>query len=103
VRENATPGTIVQQRVRALAQLRKSRLYAPVSKIIPKQLRTTMRAASELEVDRRSVSLQELIGHLRRVQKDQVAELEDMFGRKFSCWRTVYGRGGRTLSSASHD
>jgi hypothetical protein len=103
VRENATPGTIVQQRVRALAQLRKSRLYAPVSKIIPKQLRTTMRAANELEVDRRSVSLQELIGHLRRVQKDQVAELEDMFGRKFSCWRTLYGRGGRTLSSASHD
>ena len=103
VRENATPGTVMQQRVRALAQLRKSRLYASVSKIIPKQLRTMMRAANELEVDRRTVSLQELIGHLRGVQKDQVAELENMFGRKFSCWRTLYGRGGRTLSSASHD
>jgi hypothetical protein len=91
VRENATPGTIVRQRVRALAQLRKSRLYAPVSKMIPKQLRTMMRAANELEVDRGSVSLQELIGHLRRVQKDQVTELEDMFGRTFSCWRTLYG------------
>jgi hypothetical protein len=91
VRENATPGTIVRQRVRALAQLRKSRLYAPVSKMIPKQLRTMMRAANELEVDRRSVSLQELIGHLRRVQKEQVAELEDMFGRRFSCWQTLYG------------
>jgi hypothetical protein len=91
VRENATPGTIVRQRVRALAQLRKSRLYAPVSKMIPKQLRTMMRAANELNVDRSSVSLQELIAHLRRVQKEQVAELEDMFGRKFLCWRTLYG------------
>jgi hypothetical protein len=90
-RENVTPGTIVQQRVRSLAKLRKSRLYAPVSKIIPKPLRTMMRAANELEVDRRSVGLQELIGHLRRVQKDQVAELEDMFGRRFSCWRTLHG------------
>jgi hypothetical protein len=59
--------------------------------MIPKQLRTMMRAANELEVDRRSVSLQELIGHLRRVQKEQVAELEDMFGRRFSCWQTLYG------------
>jgi hypothetical protein len=50
-----------------------------------------MRAANELNVDRSSVSLQELIAHLRRVQKAQVAELEDMFGRKFSCWRTLYG------------
>lgn len=91
VRENATPGTIMQQRVRALARLRKSRLYAPISKIIPKPLRTMMRSANELEVDRGSVSLQELIPHLRRVQKDQVAELEHMFGRKFPCWRTLYG------------
>jgi Sulfotransferase family len=90
-RENATPGTIVQQRVRALAQLRESRLYASVSTIIPKQLRTMARAANELEVDRKSVSFQELIAHLRGVQKEQVAELEAMFGRTFPCWRTLYG------------
>jgi hypothetical protein len=50
-----------------------------------------MRSANELEVDRSSVGLQDLIGHLRRVQKDHVAELEDMFGRRFPCWQTLYG------------
>jgi hypothetical protein len=87
-RANVTPQIIVVPKTgllndvgRALKPLIPSRVFAAAKR----------RLQRYESIDRNSSSVHEVIAFLRPIQKEQVARLEEMLGRSFPEWTTLYG------------
>jgi sulfotransferase family protein len=87
-RENVTPQVIVLPKTgllnhvgRALKPLIPSRMFSMAKR----------RLQAYESIDRSSSSVHEVIEFLKSIQKEQVARLEEMLGRSFPEWTTLYG------------
>jgi hypothetical protein len=87
-RENATPQIIVLPKTgllnhvgRALKPLIPSRMFSMAKR----------RLQRYESFDRNSSSVDKVIEYLKPIQKEQVARLEEMLGRSFPEWTTLYG------------
>jgi hypothetical protein len=91
IRENTTPKIILQKRNRMLVSLQKSKPYRAVRHLIPKLLRDVANEWGKRPVDRTQTDLTAVKEFLRPLQREQTAELADLFGRAFPQWKTLYG------------
>jgi sulfotransferase family protein len=87
-RENVTPQIVVLSKTgllnhvgRALKPLIPSRVFAAAKR----------RLQRYESIDRNSSSVDEVIEFLKPIQKEQVARLEEMLGRSFPEWTSLYG------------
>jgi hypothetical protein len=95
-RENVTPQIIVLPKTgllnhvgRALKPLIPSRMFSAAKR----------RLQAYESIDRNSRSVDEVIEFLRPMQKEQVARLEEMLGRSFPEWKSLYSN---ITSTPSH-
>ena len=95
-RENVTPQTIVLPKVGLLNHI--GRALKP---LIPSQIFSAAKRRLQAyeSVNRNSSSVDEVIEFLRPMQKEQVKRLEEMLGRSFPEWTTLYG--DRTSGSSN--
>jgi hypothetical protein len=54
-------------------------------------------------IDRNSSSVDEVIEFLKPIQKEQVARLEEMLGRSFPEWTTLFGDGANNFEAKASD
>lgn len=93
--ENVTPLEVERARGRGvLERFRRSAFWSAVSPHVPRALRSVARPLALRKVNRRSVSLAEVIRYLRAIQRKQTEELIQLLGRDFSQWTTLYGEDG---------
>ncbi len=87
-RENVTPQIIVLPKTRLLNHV--GRALKP---LIPSRMFSAAKRRLQAyeSIDRNSSSVDEVIEFLKPVQKEQVARLEEMLGRSFPEWTTLYG------------
>ena len=91
-RANETPDVVTQVRGSGLLhRFRHSALWNAVGPIIPASLRGLGRQLSEKPVERVAVDPVAARHYLRPIQRPQVAELEELLGRKFPEWTTLHG------------
>ena len=92
-RENITPDKIVLFKNRRLNCVVRSPIIRALKARMPSQvISLANRILGRHEyLDRSSVSLDKVIEFLEPIQKEQVARLEEMLGRSFPEWTTLYG------------
>jgi hypothetical protein len=91
-RENVTSDKIVLLKNRRLDCVVRSPVIRVLKPAVPWQvISLANRILGRHEyLDRSSVSLDEVIEFLKPIQKEQVARLEEMLGRSFPEWTTLY-------------
>jgi len=86
-RENVTPQIIVLPKTRLLNHI--GRALKPL--VPPRMFSAAKRRLQAHEsIDRNSSSVAEVIEFLKPIQKEQVASLEEMLGRSFPEWTSLY-------------
>lgn len=90
---NVTPATIRQKRsgMGTLDRLRHSAFWEAVGPFVPTPLRKSGVALIERQIVRKDIDLRPVIDWLRPRQQPQVRALEDMLGRTFPEWTTLWG------------
>src|SRR5207248_4759471 len=88
-RENVTPQSIVLPKMGLLNHVGCALKPLIPSPVFAAAKRRLQRYES---IDRNSSSVDEVIEFLRPIQKEQVARLEEMLGRSFPEWTTLYGK-----------
>ncbi len=73
-----------------LRRLRHWRSWRAVSPMIPKPIRTRVRAMTKRKVDRRSIDTTPVIEYLRPLQLAETEQLAELVGREFPEWKTLY-------------
>jgi hypothetical protein len=86
-RENVTPQIVVLPKTGLLNHVGRALKPLIPSRVFAAGKRRLQRYES---IDRNSSSVDEVIEFLKPIQKDQVARLEQMLGRSFPEWTSLY-------------
>ncbi len=91
-RANITPAeSSVARGMGILHKLRYSKFWDSIGPKIPDRIRSFGRRLSEESVVRQNVSTDHVVNYLRPIQQEQTRELEELLGRRFSEWQTLFG------------
>ena len=90
-RDNVTPSVIYRLRgLGSLHRLRYSRFWNAVGPKVPKRLRSFARRFSESQIQRSQIDLKKVQEFLRPIHLKEAGQLEDLLGRQFPEWATLY-------------
>ena len=93
-RSNVTPQqSTVLRGSGMLHRLRHSVLWQRLGPHVPEWARGFARGLTEKKVVRDDVAIDAVVEYLRPIQREQTAELEQMLGRSFPEWKTLYAAG----------
>jgi len=100
-RANVTaPESTILRGSGTLHRLRNSRVWSSIGPLIPSGMRRVARGLTEKRVPRESVPTDAVVEYLRPIQQEQTVELEQLLGRPFPEWTTLYPTAESSLRAA---